>query len=371
MLVAFALAVCGGGEAAATGGAAARAAETLEAFMEERRIPGLSAAVGCGGEVRWVGAFGVADLETEEAVTPSSAFPLGSTTKALTSAALGKLVEAGKLDLDAPVQRYVPGFPDKGHRITPRLLAGHLSGLRDYDFEAGEYANTRRFESVEEAMTIFEDDPLDFEPGSDYLYSVYNYVLLSAVIEGASGQEFADFVRSEVLAPLGLERTGPNRQPEAMPGRVTSYGMGFLGFPAKAPFTDLSNKWAAGGYVSTPTEMVRFGLALLDGRLLRPETFEVLTTPLKLADGSETGEGYALGWRSGRRSLQHSGVEARVVHHGGLGIGSTSFFVLLPEHGVAVSLLGNLLFRPPTDFIRKAYEVADLFVASGCPSAKD
>lgn len=347
--------------------AANRATEHLRGFMAKNRIPGLSIAVGKHGKVVWSESFGVADLESKTPVTANSVFPLGSTSKTLTSLALGKLVEEGKLDLDAPVQKYVPYFPEKEHVITARLLAGHLAGLRDYDMAAGEYANTREFASVREAVGVFKDDPLLFEPGTRYAYSVYNFVLLSAAIEGASGRDFLTFLRQRIIKPARLERTGPDHG--AVGDLVTSYVVGFGGIVVKAPETNVSNKWAAGGLVSTPTEMVRLGNAILSGKVVKPETFTLLTTPQKLKDGSDTGAGYAMGWRSGRKKFSSSGRELRVVHHGGAASGAMSFFVLLPEAGLVVSMQGNLLFQPFTDFSTEAFAIAEMFLEDGAGPA--
>jgi serine beta-lactamase-like protein LACTB len=351
-------------------GSASAAAEVVDArssasarladLMARRRIPGLSIAVGRDGEVVWAAAFGVSDVDTKAPVTTESVFPLGSTTKALTALVLGALVEEGRLDLDAPIQTYVPGFPKKEHPLTARLLAGHLSGIRDYDQAAGEYANTREFRTVEEAVAVFKDDPLRFEPGTRHQYSAYNFVLLSAVIEGAAGREFLPAVAERITGPLGLTRTGPNRRSARPAGLVTSYVAGFLGVPGRAADLDLSNKWAAGGFVSTPTEMVRLGNAVLAGKVVKPETFTLLTTPQQLKDGTD-GHGYALGFRSGRRRLAEKGPELRVVHHGGTANGAMSFFLLVPEARLVVALQGNLLFQPFTAFSDEAFAIAELF----------
>ncbi len=337
------------------------AEEDLRAFMQKRQIPGLSIAVGRRGQVVWAEAFGVADLAGKTPLTPDSVFPLGSTSKALTSLALGKLVEDKKLDPDAPIQAYVPYFPKKEYPLTPRLLAGHLSGLRDYDMKT-EYFNTRAFSSVRESITVFQNDPLLFEPGTRYAYSAYNFVLLSAAIEGASGTEYLTFMKDRIFTPLGLQRTGPDRRPAEMPGLVTCYLAGMFGNPIPATPVNVSNKWGAGGFVSTPAEMVRIGNALLQGKILQPETFTLLTTPQKLKDGKDTGAGYGMGWRSGHRKLPLSGRELRVVHHGGTANGAMSFLVLFPEADLVVSLNTNLLFNPFENFSDEAFHIADLFL---------
>jgi serine beta-lactamase-like protein LACTB len=346
------------------------ARDHLRAFMKARQIPGLSIAVGQNGEPVWAEAFGVADLAEKTPLTTASVFPLGSTSKALTSLALGKLVEEKKLDLDAPVQTYVPYFPQKPYRLTPRLLAGHLSGLRDYDMKT-EYYNSRAFASVQEAIGIFKDDPLLFEPGTKYAYSAYNFVLLSGAIEGASGEDYLTFMKTRIFDPLGLTRTGPDRRPAEMPGLVTCYLAGFGGVPFPASPTNVSNKWGAGSFVSTPSEMVRLGNALLKGRIVRPETFTLLTTPQKLKNGEDSGAGYGMGWRSGKQKLPISGRELQAVHHGGTANGAMSFFVLFPEAGLVVSINSNLLMQPFTDFSGEAFYIADLFLRSeaGCPTA--
>jgi serine beta-lactamase-like protein LACTB, mitochondrial len=270
--------------------------------------------VGRHGRQVWAEAFGVADLDGKTPLTTDAVFPLGSTSKALTSLALGKLVEDKKLDLDAPIQTYVPYFPKKEYPLTPRLLAGHLSGLRDYDMKT-EYYNTHAFSSVRESVAVFQDDPLLFEPGTRYAYSAYNFVLLSAALEGASGTDFLTLMNDRIFKPLGLERTGPDRRPAEMPGLVTCYTAGFFGKPVPAYPVNVSNKWGAGGFVSTPSEMVRIGNALLQGKIVRPETFTLLTTPQTLKDGKDSGAEYGMGWRSGRRKLPLSGRDLRVVHH--------------------------------------------------------
>lgn len=338
-----------------------RAAQRLQAFKEKHRIPGLSIAVGQNGKVIWAEAFGVADLETKSAVTTESVFPLGSTSKTLTSLALGELVEARKLDLDAPIQKYVPYFPKKDHVITARLLAGHLAGVRDYNMAAGEYLNTKEFASVKDAVAVFKDHALLFEPGTKHAYSAYNFVLLSAAIEGASGKDFLTFVQDRLLTPLELERTGPDRASAPSPGLVTSYTNGLFGIAVKAPAVNVSNKWAAGGFVSTPTEMVKLGNAILAGKIVKPETFLLLTTPQKLKDGSDSGAGYAMGWRSGHRAFS-PGNKLRVVHHGGAANGAMSFFFIIPERGLVVSMQGNLLFNPFTDFSNEAFAIAAIFL---------
>ncbi|MFO0962171.1 MAG: serine hydrolase domain-containing protein [Phycisphaerales bacterium] len=360
-LTCIACLICGLALQALDPAAAARVEARLKEFAQERRIPGIAAAVGAHGEVAWSAAIGVKDLESGAPVTATTVFPLGSTSKPLTSLLLGQLVEQGKLDLDAPVQTYVPYFPPKDHPITVRQLAGHLSGIRDYNRAAGEYDNTRRFERVRDAVAVFASDPLLFQPGTRHAYSAYNFVLLSAALEGASGQDYLSLLRDRLTVPLGLQRTGPNLPPQ--PDLVSSYAVGMMGRIVSINPGDASNKWAAGGLVSTPLEMVRLGNAVLAGKVVSPATFELLTTPQKLADGSDSGAGYGLGWRRGSRTLPDGRV-VPVVHHGGTAPGAMSFFAIYPTENLVVSLQGNLLFEPFTAFSQEAFRIAESVLAA-------
>ena len=179
----------------------------VEAKIQQQRIPGYVAAVYAGGRVVWAEGFGDANVETRTPVWPSTRFRIGSVSKTLTATALGLLVEDGRLDLDAPIQRYVPDFPAKRYPITTRQLAGHLAGIRHY--RGDEFLSNRSYASVRAALDVFDDDSLLFEPGTQYSYSSYGWNLISAIVEGASGEDFLTFMQQRVFTPLGMRHTGP------------------------------------------------------------------------------------------------------------------------------------------------------------------
>lgn len=186
-----------------------------------RGIPGMAAAVAVNGQIVWSEGFGFADLENRVPVWPTTKFRVGSVSKPLTAAALAQLVEQGKLDLDAPVQKYVPGFPDKGQVITPRLLAGHLAGIRHY--KGDEFLIARRYNSVNESLAIFKDDPLLHPPGTKFSYSSYGWNLLSAVVEAASGRDFLGYMDENVFQRLGLRDTVADYSDVIVFGRTRFY----------------------------------------------------------------------------------------------------------------------------------------------------
>jgi len=257
-----------------------------------RGIPGFNVAVAIDGKIIYSEAFGYADLEQRVPAWQITKFRIGSVSKPLTSAALMRLVEQGKIDLDAPIQKYVPTFPDKGALITPRMLAGHLGGIRHY--KDGEPDSQKHYDSVVDGLERFKDDPLVVPPGTKFSYSSFGYNLLSAAIEAAAGQRFLDFEQEQVFTPLGLLNTTADQPADIIPQRARFYSGTKGKSTQNAMFVDNSYKWAGGGFISTSEDLVRFGSALLQPGYLKAESLKLLFTPQKTTDGKETR--YGMGW---------------------------------------------------------------------------
>lgn len=315
-------------------GAIDQARSIVATVMEEQGVPGASVAVGVGGDVVWAEGFGWADIEQRVPVTTLTRFRIGSVSKTMTATGLGLLVERGLVDLDAPVQTYVPDFPEKRWPVTTRQLGGHTAGVRHYS-GMHEMLSATRYETVREGLEIFEDDTLLFEPGTSYSYSSYGWNLLSAVMEGASEQQFLDFMRDEVFEPLGLRYTVPDLNGAIVPDRTRFYERGGNGSIQNAPYVDNSYKWAGGGFLSTPEDLVRFGQAHMRPGFLRAETLELLQASQVLADGSPTN--YGIGWRS---ATQDDGD--RTLGHSGGSVGGTALMILVPEHDLVVAGVVNI-----------------------------
>ncbi|HEX9704425.1 MAG TPA: serine hydrolase domain-containing protein [Gemmatimonadales bacterium] len=308
-------------------------ARTIACERLARAIPGLAIAVALNGEIVWSEAFGYADLEARVPATPATQFRIGSVSKPITAAALARLVEDGKLDLDAPVQRYVPSFPDKGHPITTRQLAGHLGGIRHY--RGDEFLLNQRFGSVSEALAIFKDDSLLHAPGTRFAYSSYGWNLVSAVVEAAAGEPFLAHIHRRVFAPLRLTSTAPDKNDSVIPGRTRFYERATGGGFRLAPVVDNSYKWAGGGFLSTAEDLVRLGSAHLAPGLLRAETLELLFTPQRTASRESTT--YGIGWSISRDTLGH-----RVVAHGGGAVGGTTLLRVDRDSKLVVAVVSNL-----------------------------
>ncbi len=297
-----------------------------------RGVPGLALAVAVEGKIVYSEGFGFADLEERVPVWPTTKFRIGSISKPLTATALMKLVEAGKIDLDAPVQKYVPSFPDKGAVITVRMVAGHLGGIRHYRGE--EFTIQRHYGSVLEGLQVFENDPLVSPPGTKFNYSSYGYNLLSAVIESAAGENFLSYMQGQVFTPMGLVHTVADQNVQIVEQRSRFYELAKDGTPENAPYVDNSYKWAGGGFLSTAEDLVRFGNSLLQPGFLRADSLEQLFTSQKTSSGEVTG--YGIGWNI------KSGPGQVIYGHSGGSVGGTSQLLLYPETHVVIALVTNL-----------------------------
>ncbi|XP_018519691.1 serine beta-lactamase-like protein LACTB, mitochondrial isoform X1 [Lates calcarifer] len=285
--------------------------------------PGLVVGVSVDGAQVWCEGFGYADLENRVPCSPETVMRIASISKPLTSAAAARLCEEGKLDLDLPVQKYVPEFPQKQFdgqdvTITPRMILSHLSGIRHYEkdaekvkedkekakrllkppvkkkedeknssenkdkstteqntkgkeatqaqkkkeFDHEEYYLKDNFESVTQALDLFKDDPLIFKPGTTFLYSTHAFTLLSAVVERAAGQRFLD-VMTNMFRELGMLNTVPDENDPIIYHRSRYYHLNKRGRVVNCPYVDISYKWAGGGFLSTVGDLLLFGNALL------------------------------------------------------------------------------------------------------------
>src|SRR5207248_1430856 len=187
--------------------------KAVASFMAANSVPGLSAAVVLDGEPRWSEGFGMADLENFSPATSSTLFRLGSISKPISATAALQLWEQGKLDLDAPVQKYCPAFPRKEAPITTRQLLGHLGGIRHYrDDGKGDVPedSARHFATMEESLQLFAKDPLVAPPGTKFNYSTYGYTLVGCVVEGAASAKYVDYVRENVFEPAAMYNTRPD-----------------------------------------------------------------------------------------------------------------------------------------------------------------
>jgi serine beta-lactamase-like protein LACTB len=305
----------------------------ITAQMSRQGIPGLSVAVVVDHKLRWSNGYGLADVENFVPAKAMTAYRLGSISKPITAAAVMQLVERGKLDLDAPIQKYCPAFPAKQWPITARLLLGHLSGIRHYKDQA-EVGSTRHFNNVVEGLDMFKNDPLLFEPGTKYSYTTHGYAVLGCAVEGASGMSFPDYERENVFKPAGMDRIRVDNVFDIIPNRAQGYQKTQTGELRNSGLADTSYKIPGGGFISTVEDLAKFSIAMQTGVLVKKETLDQMWVSQKTRDGKATG--YGLGWgvseRNGMKEVEHGGAQQRV----------STYLYTIPEKGLAVVLMTNL-----------------------------
>ncbi len=308
-----------------------QAVRLLQVFQQQKGIPGMQVAVSVNGQNILSQGFGYADVAKQLPVTTTTQFRVGSISKALTSAALLKLVAEKQLDLDEPVQRYVPTFPRKPYPITSRQLAGHLAGIRHYDLNDPHDANrTEHYQTATQALAVFQQDPLLFEPGTQYHYSSYGWNVLGAVIEGITGQAYLPYMQHAIWLPLGMTHTYGDRADSLMPDRSKFYqNNGKL-----IPYDDVSSKYPSGGILSTAEDLVLYGNSLLANALFKAKFTRLLFTSQATRAGLPTH--YGIGWHVNTTTHGH-----RVYWHDGLVAGGSGYLLLYPDDKIVVALLAN------------------------------
>ncbi|KAJ1521002.1 hypothetical protein ONE63_002715 [Megalurothrips usitatus] len=372
--------------------------ELANLTKEEVGIPGLCVAVSVNGETVWTEGFGYADVENGVPCTPKTVMRIASISKPLTMAALAKLWESGKVDLDLPVQHFVPSFPDKTFEgkpveITTRMLVSHLSGIRHW--KGGEekepdpstkpefYLNTR-FKSVEDALTIFQNDELCHRPGTTYLYSSPAWTLISAVMEKAAGAPY-HVIMTNMCNQLGLRNTKLDLNEKITPGRARYYSRNKHGRLINSPCVDNSCKWAGGGLQSTVGDLVKFGDAMLychqggPSGYLKKATIDTLWTvsPNTMKEPQSLGyfSGYGMGWAVTPALVYYGGVEPQAfsVNHSGGAVGASSILLVNPKQpsdslpaGVTVAITVNL---QGVGLLHLARNIAHYFWDAKCQAA--
>src|ERR1700682_4784418 len=311
--------------------------KAISDFLHVQSVPGISAAAVLNSKTVWSEGFGVADLENYAPATSSTLYRLGSISKPITAVAILQLSDRGKLDLDAPVQKYCPSFPRKDSPITTRQLLGHLGGIRHYNADGkGDIPkdSARHFATMEESLQLFAADPLVAKPETKFNYSTYGYTLIGCVLEGATSQKYIDYVRENIFGPAAMYQTQADDFFAVVQHRTRWYHKDKSGAVRNAGVLDSSYKIPGGGLISSADDMANFAAAILGGQLLSASSREAMWTVQHTSDGKATG--YGLGW--GVREK----VGTRLIGHCGGQQGTSTSIVLLPERRSAVVVLANM-----------------------------
>lgn len=327
--------------------------DSLAASLTNGQIVGMAVVVARGPEPLLAKGYGLADREAQQPVTAQSVFQIGSVTKQFTAAAILRLVEQGRVSLDDPITKYLPDFPTQGHTVTVRHLLNHTSGIRSYT----SFMPLTDSMPVQQIYDSIKVQPFDFAPGTDYRYNNSGYVLLGMILEQVTGTPYPELVQEWFFTPLGLDDTrfcgfGGAAIPEGYqpaPGglqRVTPVDM-------RVPFS-------AGALCSTAPDLAKWTWALATGRVLKPETYAMMTAGTTLSTGRRVSYGFGL--------VADTAAGGRVmIHHGGGIPGFVSQVSYFPADSTTVVVLSNTM----TNVGRIAEQVGRIAHGETAPAVQD
>jgi len=338
----------------------------LQRIAEETGAPGVSAAIAVNGTLIYSGGTGFADLDNKVPQDGKTIHNIGSISKAYAVVAMMQLIEKGLINLDDEIQKYLPYMPKKQKPITINHILTHTSGTRHYtkkDQEEHGVKRMRHYDTFEESTTIFRDDALLFEPGSYYAYSSYSSTLMHGIIEKVTGMEFEEYMKKNVWLPAGMLSTCFDVPSRIIPNRGKGYVRDSKGILINAPYEDVSYKYASGGIISTPEDMVKLALAINRGILLKPATVEKMYKPQfdknkKAFEADPNVQkdplGQGLIWWSGQD------ISGRTWYgHSGSVKGTNSFLINFPKEKVVVAIQFNTYVTNVTDY---ALALAEMFL---------
>lgn len=292
------------------------------------------------GRVVYQGARGEANSDWAIPNAPSTKFRIASVTKQFTALAILQLVDAGALELDAPITRYLTDYPaESGDKVTVRHLLNHTSGIPSYT-ERPNFFNDEAKERlpVDEFVKAYCSDPLEFEPGSQFNYNNSGYFLLGAILEEVTGQTYAEVLGERIFTPLGMRDTGIDDQYRVVPGRAVGYD-DILGGRRIAKWMDMSTPFAAGAMYTTVGDLWKWDQALRAETLLQGDLAREMVTP-GLGD-------YGFGWEitelPAETGLDTDGGTRIVNYHGGGMPGVSTLIWRVPAEERCIIVLGNTM----------------------------
>ena len=296
--------------------------------------PGGSVVVVKGGTTLLRKGYGMADLELRVPAKPEMVFRIGSMAKQFTAVAILQLVKEGKVKLDDPLSKYVPGYPG-AEAITVEQLLTHTSGIMSYNDVRGYGATIREDKTPMQLVEGIRNEKPNFAPGERYQYSNSGYLFLGIIIEKVSGMKYADYMEAKVFNPLGLKHTSVVDENQITTGRVRGYEIGPDKVLRNAGYISMTQPYAAGSIESNVDDLARWNELLVTGKVIDKALLDRAWSTSKTKDGNPTGSGY--GWKVS----EENGM--RFLTHGGGITGFMSYGVLVPEKRLFVGMLHNAL----------------------------
>lgn len=348
----------------------------LKKITKQLDVPSFSIAVGHKGKIILSAAVGYQNIHLLKPATPKTQYRIGSTSKSITATGVAKLVNTNNINLDAIIGDTIKNWTKKRWSFTMRQLLSHTAGVGNYtDFgiASGKYTicNCYQFNSASEGLKVFDQYKLLYEPGTAFQYSTFDINLASVVLEQAANQPFLEYMHDTIFNPLNMQDTYADHTLPKTKHFATFYETkdGYyreyrtLGIKHDV---NLSYKWAGGGFISTPTDLVKMGNAYLnDSTFLSYKTKKEFWSPVKLKNGKVNEQLYALGWRSYLQYESESLLKKEpvwMVHHGGVSKGSMNFLILFPNYNLVIDASINARANSFQDFSLEVRKIANYFL---------
>lgn len=305
----------------------------ISGLLFDKDGPGGTVLAVKGDSVIYRDAFGKANIELDVKMKPGDDFRIGSITKQFTACAILKLAEEGKLSLQNSITKFIPDYPTQGYSITIEHLLTHTSGIKNYTGIPKLDVNMKRIDiSPKELIDFFKNEPLDFEPGTQFRYSNSGYILLGYIIEKVSGKAYGEYIADNFFKVLGMEHSFYDDPSAIINGRVNGYKK-FNGTYKNADFLSMTLPYAAGSLVTNIDDLYKWYRSLINYTIVSKKSVQQAFTSYKLSNGKQTG--YGFGWEVG--NIQG----AYAVKHVGRINGFVTFALFLPREKILVFIFSN------------------------------
>ena len=308
--------------------------QLLTNAINEKKCVGIAGGYAVDGKIIWANAAGLSDKKKKTPFQINTKTRIASIAKPMTAIAIMQLFEQGKIDLDAPLQKYIPDFPNKKEgQITVRHLLQHASGIGAYKSKK-EANNKKNYATLTDASKIFRDRDLLFIPGKGFNYTTYGYVILGIVIENVSGMSYEEYLKANIWDKAGMENTSVERQKVEYKNKSETYHRNNRGKIKKAKCNDLSDRVPGGGIQSTVTDLLKFGNAVLDHTLIKESTLQMMIVDSGL---KKEGNGYGFGWYLYGDNPKHGNV----FGHTGTQLGASTMLFIVPDKNICSVTVAN------------------------------
>ncbi|TCK69404.1 CubicO group peptidase (beta-lactamase class C family) [Winogradskyella wandonensis] len=328
--------------------------QQLKELSGKKQNIGIAAAYSIDGVTEWSQSSGFSCQDSEIPFSSTTLTRIASIAKPMTAVAIMQLFEKGLIELDTPIQTYLPTFPrkEKGD-ITIKQLLTHTSGISQYQSNK-EVENKTQFNSLQEAIDVFRDRPLLFKPGSEYFYTSYGYVLLGRIIEQVSGLSYEDYMQKNIFDIANMKNTGIENINKQYDNKSCLYH-NQKRKTKKTKQNNLSNRIPAGGFYSTLDDVIKFGEAIVNNTLISESTFKLM---LESQPVTYDGSLYGFGWFF----YGPKPNENIVIGHEGGQSGCTSQLFIIPKSKTVVVVLSNTsgTYRDVVTFASKLISHSEL-----------